>query len=620
MKTLFKIALSLLLYSVFFSLSGNAGVDNNEFYGFSINVIPDTTISGGYIKVDTFNLNILPPSSGVQFYQDGIIYLSSSKAGSKMPTDHISFGKADAMYAVPKGTELDNPGVFSPGMNFPYPCDAVAFSKDYKTMYYTKYSESESVEKIYKAELSTIEGNKDKWTSEESPMSFCTGNSIYTHPALSADGKIMIFSSNRTESLGAMDLFITQYEGSNWSEPKNLGDAINSRSNEMYPFLDSDNNLYYSSDGILGYGGYDIYVCKFKGNTWEAPINLSTPVNTTFDDVAFKIDRKNGKSAFYSIKEKSGKRSVKLLKVTMTESGGPDKMLTLSQFFTNPASRNIVMLVTEPAVEATDRRAVAERARGREDNIVYRVQILTSFNPKTRQLINLEGKDYSIYEYLYSGAYRLCVGEFSTIAPATELRNIFIQNDYPQATVVVFRNNVRSFDPELLEGQTAPPPPAAVQKQVTAETRPATVAKEEVKKEVPLPVTKKPEPAKQPVKEPITTKPEPAKTTIPATTTKTAETVKTPAQPMAENKDAIVYRIQFASNTAKKGSYNISIGGKNYNTWEYQYSGAYRSTVGEFKTLAEATAFQKVVRTGYPQAFVVAFKNNVRSTDPSLFK
>jgi hypothetical protein len=93
------------------------------------------------------------------------------------------------------------------------------------------------------------------------------------------------------------------------------------------------------------------------------------------------------------------------------------------------------------------------------------------------------------------------------------------------------------------------------------------------------------------------------------------------AAAVKQTQGAVVYRVQFASNTVKKGSYSVTIGGKNYNTWEYQYSGAYRSTVGEFKTLAEATAFQKIVRqSGYPQAFVVALKNNVRSTDPGLFK
>ena len=86
-------------------------------------------------------------------------------------------------------------------------------------------------------------------------------------------------------------------------------------------------------------------------------------------------------------------------------------------------------------------------------------------------------------------------------------------------------------------------------------------------------------------------------------------------------KNTVIYRVQIASNTAKKGSFNIAIGGKNYNTWEYNYSGAYRSTVGEFKTFAQAMAFQKIVRqSGYPQAFVVAFKNNIRTTDPALFK
>jgi hypothetical protein len=86
-------------------------------------------------------------------------------------------------------------------------------------------------------------------------------------------------------------------------------------------------------------------------------------------------------------------------------------------------------------------------------------------------------------------------------------------------------------------------------------------------------------------------------------------------------KEVVVYRVQFVSNNSKKGSYNISIGGKNYTTWEYFYNGAYRSTVGEFKTIGAANALQKILRqSGYPQAFVVAFTNNVRTMDPALFK
>ncbi len=617
MKNIFKTVSLLILAAGMISLYGNDGGKVLILNGSSESFSPDTILPGGFIRVDTFNLLIQPPSSGVQFYQDGIVYLSSSRVLTNMLPQHVSFGQTDAKYALIKDNSPDNPRAFSPSEKFPYPADAVTFSRDYKTMYLTKYSDKEGIEKIYKAVFSPGEGNQGKWTIEENPLSFCTGKSVYSHPALSEDGKIMIFSSNRTGSLGGMDLFVTQIEGGSWSEPKNLGNAINSKSNEMYPFLDKENNLFYSSDGLLGYGGYDIFVCKFKGNTWESPVNIANPVNTAYDDVAFTLDRKNGRSAFYTIKEKAGKKSVSLIKVTMTGSG-PDKMADLSQFFTNPESRNVVMIVTEPAVEATARREAADRSRGKDDNIVYRVQILTSFNPKTRQLVNLDGRDYSVYEYLYSGAYRLCVGEFSAITPAIELRNKFIQNDYPQATVVVFRNNVRSFDPELLEGQSLTAPVAATEKPKPAAPAPTVQVKTEPEKAAPVTETKKPEPVKQTVKEPVTTKPEPVKTTPPAAETKPAEAAKTTAQPA---KDVVVYRVQFASNSVKKGSYTVKIGGKDYKTWEYQFSGAYRSTVGEFKTLAEASAFQKTVRSsGYAQAFVVAFKNDVRSTDPALFK
>ncbi len=85
--------------------------------------------------------------------------------------------------------------------------------------------------------------------------------------------------------------------------------------------------------------------------------------------------------------------------------------------------------------------------------------------------------------------------------------------------------------------------------------------------------------------------------------------------------DIVVYRVQFASSMTKKGSYNISVGNKTYRTWEYFHNGAYRSTVGEFKTLKEAISFQNSMRNaGIKQAFVVAFKNNVRSTDAALFR
>ena len=85
--------------------------------------------------------------------------------------------------------------------------------------------------------------------------------------------------------------------------------------------------------------------------------------------------------------------------------------------------------------------------------------------------------------------------------------------------------------------------------------------------------------------------------------------------------DEVIYRVQILANIKPVGSYALTIGENTYQTFEYLYMGGYRTTVGEFSTLSEATKFQNQLRqSGYNNAFVVAFKNGVRSTDPSLFK
>ena len=584
---------------------GIDGIDLNPFNSMK----PDTSV---YIKVDTFNLSILPPSSGIQYYKDGIVFLSSSKSEGKMLADHLSFGTIDARYAVLNESVLENYQFFSPSSSFPYPSDAITFSSDYNTMYFTKYSTADGGEKIYKGKFSQGSGTQSEWTLETNPLSFCTDKSTYTHPALSADGKLMVFASNRPGSFGGMDLYVSLEKGGTWSEPVNLGDAVNSTSNELYPFLDSENNLFFSSDNLQGYGGYDIYVCKFKSNTWEKPINLSTPVNTRFDDVAFRISRKDGKSAFYTVKQNSGKRSTQLYKVSMN-SERPDILLNLSQYYTRPDISHMVILALEPAVQATDRISetapIVSESRGDKDIIIYRVQFLTSFNPKTRSQINVGGKDYSVFEYLYSGAYRLCVGDFSTLSPALELQSLLMKNDYPNASVVVFKNNVLSLDPELLKKQPVSGQATTIAQ--TPVTKPATEAKPSgtvtgnLNKETPKPAVKKTETVKATIPEPQTNKISNVKATVPLP---------------AEKKDIVVYRVQiFSGGTG--GSTRLTINSKNYMTYEYSFNGGYRTCVGEFSTLTPAKDFQNICRkSGYPQAFVVAFKNNIRSTDPALFK
>lgn len=604
----------LIIFLLTFAINAaNADETNKngsyEISGLTVN--SDTANVSQYIKVAPFDVRILPPSSGIQYYKDGIIFLSSSKSNAKMPDAHISFGTIDTRYAVLRDSVLEVPGLFSPSFSFPYPSEAVTFSMDYKTMYFTNYSKADGCEKIYRAEYS--EGDPAKWLPDPDPVSFCSGKSTCTHPALSADGKVIVFASDRQGSIGGMDLYVSLNKDNKWTEPENIGDAVNSTFNEMYPYLDSENNLYFSSDNTQGYGGYDVYVCKFKNNTWEKPINLATPVNTRFDDVAFRVNRKDEKSAFYTVKQNSGKSYIQLFKVSVNSNSNTDQ-LTLSQYYTRPDISNMVILALEPAVQATDEISeTATRSEGGTDrgNLVYRVQFLTSFNPKTRSQIILNGEEYSVFEYLYSGAYRLCIGEFSNLSPALELQSIMIKNDYPNASVVVFRDNVLSLEPELLKSPSGQLPETAGQQSTVKETteaepQPSGKDTESIKAEPPSP-------------EAITSEPPPP--TIPATVVAKEEPVEEIKPAPEEQKDKVIYRVQLLSSGKKAGSKKITVANKPYMTYEYLYKGAYRSCIGEFNTLAQAVELQNISRkNGHPQAFVVAFIDDVRSTDPALFK
>jgi uncharacterized protein len=102
---------------------------------------------------------------------------------------------------------------------------------------------------------------------------------------------------------------------------------------------------------------------------------------------------------------------------------------------------------------------------------------------------------------------------------------------------------------------------------------------------------------------------------------KSATVSKPKSSAAATGKTGVIYRVQIFSESEKQNVNDLIIKGKSYKTWVYAHSGAYRYTIGEFTSLSPAAELQELCRkSGYPQAFVAAFKNNVRSNDPKLFK
>lgn len=132
-----------------------------------------------------------------------------------------------------------------------------------------------------------------------------------SQPTLSANGDVLYFISERPGGVGAKDIWMSKklYEQENkWSKPVNLGAGINTPLDEVAPFIHANGvELYFSSNGYPGYGGFDIYKSELniKSNEWSAPKNIGYPVNTAEDQVGFFISPK-GDKAYYSIENQGG--------------------------------------------------------------------------------------------------------------------------------------------------------------------------------------------------------------------------------------------------------------------------------------------------------------------------
>jgi hypothetical protein len=506
MKRIFQIALALVISLMMLSFGYSVNtIKGGPQTGFSYASKEDTTGIFRFLKVDTFNLTILPPSSGVQFYKDRIVFLSNSKNERKMSPNQISFGIVEAYSAPVEDTVTGRHTVFSPLSSFPYPCEAMTFSSDYSTVYFTKISKKEKKEKIYMARFATDSKSQNGLLSETNPLDFCIGNFAYSHPALSSDENMIIFASNREGSIGGMDLFVSKKIGDKWSAPEDLGRLINTNGNEFFPFLDSENNLYFSSDRLPGYGGYDIFCCKFNGTGWDSPNNLSDHINTFKDEIAFTINKMDGKTAFFTRRQQSGRGDMQLFRIALKREIQDRNLMTVSDIIIsktastssltasnisneikNPVTETVKSIPetkqvkkeetkvpettpilkktieTTPSVKAENKIKPVENnivavkpesltQNEKKDVVVYRIQLLPNANQKRSREIVINGTVYKIYEYSYLGVIRYTIGELSTRASASTLQKLCRQSGYEQSFVVAFKNNTRSLDPALFK-------------------------------------------------------------------------------------------------------------------------------------------------------------------------
>ncbi len=241
------------------------------------------------------------------FYEDGVVFASNRKTKrlgqNTYYWDNTFF--LDLFYADLSGEEEVRPitGKINTVMHegpavFFYDDNQVIFTRNNFHMGERKFSdEGVNLLNLYEAKRK----KNGKW-SKATPMKFNGDNFSTGHPTLSADGKTLYFSSDRPGTQGKADIYKSTLIDGEWSEPMNMGALINTMEDELFPYIDKDNILYFASEGHPGIGGLDVYRIDLKAENPEV-INMGYPVNTPFDDFGLIV---NGNRGFVASNREGG--------------------------------------------------------------------------------------------------------------------------------------------------------------------------------------------------------------------------------------------------------------------------------------------------------------------------
>ncbi|GEQ86877.1 cell envelope biogenesis protein OmpA [Patiriisocius marinistellae] len=190
-------------------------------------------------------------------------------------------------------------------LNTQYHESTAVYTKDLNTIYFTRNNYTKG---DYKSDNSGtnrlklyrgIKNEKEKWDIIELP--FNSNEYSVAHPALSVDEKTLYFASDMPGGFGLSDLYKVDITNDGFGTPINLGDNFNTEQRDTFPFISSDNMLYYASEGLTGLGGLDIFVADLNQNTaFDGIVNVGKPINSPKDDFGFIIHGISRKGFFSS--------------------------------------------------------------------------------------------------------------------------------------------------------------------------------------------------------------------------------------------------------------------------------------------------------------------------------
>ena len=245
------------------------------------------------------------------YYQNGLLFISNRATDASVPKSQRKDPKINDYYMTILHAQWDDqdgvleaPTIFSRNLIDEFHEGPLCFSPDGMKLYFTRNNNfgirKDNEKKNRYLKIYTADKNGNDWANIQE-LPFSTDGYEEAHPSLSADGTILIFTSNRPGGFGGMDLYQSRWVNNQWTEPQNLGPSINSNQNELFPFLHSDGTLFFASNGWGGQGGLDIYLTHI--DQLSSITNLGVPVNSEFDDFGLILNPQKTQGYFSSNRE-----------------------------------------------------------------------------------------------------------------------------------------------------------------------------------------------------------------------------------------------------------------------------------------------------------------------------
>ena len=257
------------------------------------------------IRLVTFNSESLDFSPVIA--KTGVVFCSNKKNPKKRraPKDPWTDEYFVNLYQV-----TDSSGIYGESEPFftnienKYHFGPACFTADENTVYFTKsdyFEKKRKHDENFNTRLAIFyaEKTEEGWDRFRN-LPFNSENYSNCHPAISKDDDFLVFASDMPGGYGGMDLYVIIKNDKFWSVPMNLGEEINTVGNEVFPFLDSENNLYFSSNMHPGLGGLDVFSAKYDDDkAWKKPKNVGIPINSFRDDFGY-VQNDEGTSGYFS--------------------------------------------------------------------------------------------------------------------------------------------------------------------------------------------------------------------------------------------------------------------------------------------------------------------------------